>query len=101
LVGTDGADGGPGATSGCAYYFVRNAGVWTEHTKLTAFDAAVDDYFGESLSLDGDSILVGSPFNDAGGVYDSGAVYAIYGIGLIFMDGFESGDLSEWSSHVP
>ena len=45
-----------------------------EPTKLTAFDAAKNDYFGNSLDVSGDKIVVGAHYDDDNGS-DSGAVY--------------------------
>ena len=49
------------ADAGSAYVFVRNGTTWTEQRKLTASDAAPDDYFGMSVSLAGDTAVVGLP----------------------------------------
>ncbi|MFQ5493855.1 MAG: FG-GAP repeat protein, partial [Phycisphaerae bacterium] len=63
-----------GAGSGSAYVFVRTAGVWTLQTKLTAADAATSDEFGASVSIDGDTVAIGSRRDDDAG-FDSGSVY--------------------------
>ena len=47
---------GPGA----AYVFTESASVWTETAKLTASDGAVGDDFGESISINGNTIVAGS-----------------------------------------
>jgi len=49
-----------GARSGSAYIFVNNGGEWTQHAKLIADDANEDDYFGWSVSIDGDYAIVGA-----------------------------------------
>ena len=52
---------------GAVYIFTRNAGgadQWGEIKILTASDAAVGDQFGITLSLNGDSIVVGAPNNN-------------------------------------
>ncbi len=68
------ADAGLATSAGAAYVFTRSNGVWTEQQKLTASDAAFGDRFGFSVSIDGDTIAVGSPEDDdAGG--SSGSVY--------------------------
>lgn len=50
---------------GAAYVFVRPASGWsgalTETAKLTASDGASADWFGYSVSIDGDTIAVGAP----------------------------------------
>ena len=63
---------------GAAYVFQRDYGgtdQWGEVKKLTASDVqSSDDEFGDSVSLSGDTIVVGDLYDDAGG-YRSGAAY--------------------------
>ena len=33
---------------------------WTQVAKLTADDGAADDYFGSSVSIDGDTMVIGA-----------------------------------------
>jgi len=67
--------------TGAAYVFVRDDDMWIEEAKLTASDAATGDQFGRSVSIDGDTALVGASFGDvrdANGdvvVANTGAVY--------------------------
>ncbi len=49
-----------GADSGSAYVFVRSGTTWTQQQKLLASDGAVGDQFGGSVSLSGDTALVGA-----------------------------------------
>ena len=49
-----------GSDSGSAYVFELVAGVWAQVAKLTASDAAVNDFFGNSVSLSGDRAIVGA-----------------------------------------
>ena len=65
--------------SGSGYIFVKPASNegWTDATetaKLTASDAADDDYFGTSVALDGDTAVIGAPGDDDDGI-DSGSAY--------------------------
>ena len=57
-------------------YVLRTTDDWSTHTttKLTAADAAKGDEFGISVAIDGDTIVVGSRFDDDGG-YNSGSTY--------------------------
>jgi len=55
----------PGAGGGSAYVFVRSGSTWTEQAKLSVPDAAG---FGWSVSIDGDSVVVGGPLTLTGGV---------------------------------
>lgn len=60
---------------GAAYVFVRDdEGSWSEQAKLTASDGDLHDQFGVSVSVSGDTIVVGSPWDQDNG-YDSGSAY--------------------------
>ncbi len=60
--------------SGSAYVFELVGSAWVQTAKLTASDAATHDWFGASVSLSGDSALIGAPCDgDAGPC--SGSVY--------------------------
>lgn len=63
----------PSPSPGAAYVFERDTvtGIWEETQKLIPSDTATDDRFGESVSVSGDIVLVGSSFIDAA----SGAAY--------------------------
>jgi hypothetical protein len=53
----------PNPLTGAAYVFERNEGGannWGQVTKLTASDAAVNDEFGYSVSISGDTVVVGA-----------------------------------------
>jgi predicted acyltransferase (DUF342 family) len=64
-------DDDDGSRSGSAYIFKRNGSMWNQQTKLTASDAASNDYFGNSVSIYGDYALVGSQDDDT----DRGSAY--------------------------
>ena len=66
--------------SGSVYVFTRSTtdGTFTEQFKLYASDAAEDDFFGASVSLYGDTILVGARDDDGpdtNSPSNSGSVY--------------------------
>lgn len=64
-----------GPASGSAYVFTLNgAGVWSQQAKLLPTDGAADDGFGESVSVDGDTVLIGSDKDDDNGEW-SGSAY--------------------------
>jgi len=74
IVGARGDDDN-GSNSGSAYVFVRDtAGVWTEQQKLLASDGAAGDYFGRSVSISGDTVIVGAYWDDDNGT-SSGSAY--------------------------
>ena len=62
--------------AGAAYVFIKDsAGQWLQTAKLTASDGAVDDEFGVSVAIDGDTVVVGAHQHDASSNSDAGAVY--------------------------
>jgi hypothetical protein len=62
---------GDDASRGAAYIFVRNGSNWSQEAKLTASDRLVDDNFGMSVGISGDTAVVGAPDKDSreGSVY--------------------------------
>ncbi len=50
-----------------------------EQAKLTASDAAVADFFGFSVSIDGDTAVVGAHLNDDAGAYSGSAYVFVLG----------------------
>jgi FG-GAP repeat len=76
IVGADGDDDN-GSYSGSAYIFSRDQGGadnWGEIKKLTAGDGVTDDFFGYSVSISGDTAIVGAYGDDDNGDY-SGSAY--------------------------
>ncbi len=73
IVGAYRDDDG-GAGSGSAYVFQFDGSEWIQQPKLTADDAAVDDRFGYSVSISGETSIVGACLDDDGGS-DSGSAY--------------------------
>ena len=82
VIGASGDDDN-GADSGSVYVFTRDpdSGVWSQAAKLTASEGEALDYFGQSVAVSGDTVLVGAPFDDREetdtetGLEDSGTVY--------------------------
>ena len=66
---------GNASYEGAAYlYKINSDDTTTEVTKIKAFDPEYDDYFGQSVSISGDKIVVGAYREDAAG-FDAGAAY--------------------------
>ena len=63
-----------GAQSGSVYIFVRSGTTWTQQQKILANDGAMSDYFGSSVALTGNTLVVGAHRDDDKGIY-SGSVY--------------------------
>ncbi len=73
-----------GSRSGSAYVFTRNPALdpcpidsqpdpWCEQVELTASDAAAFDQFGYSVAIEGETVLVGSWFDDDAGDHTGSA----------------------------
>ncbi len=60
---------------GSAYVFVRSGNSWTEQAKLTASDRTANDRFGQSVSVSGDTAVVGAPFDDCAAGGGCGSAY--------------------------
>ena len=75
VVGAYAADG-----NGSAYVFCRNQGgadKWGQVAKISASDGAPSDGFGSSVSIDGDTVIVGASQDDDNG-FASGSAYVFY-----------------------
>ena len=79
VAGAPRKNSGTASAAGAVYVFTRDpdnqAVPWTQQQKLTAADAAAEDQFGTSVSLNGNTIVVGAPLVNLGTVFDAGAVY--------------------------
>jgi len=76
-----------GTDSGSAYVFTRMGmgTTWTEQAKLTPSDGAAEDYFGRSVGIAGDTIVVGSWQDDDNGA-NSGSVYVYMRNGTVWTE---------------
>ncbi len=75
IVGAFADDVGANGNQGSAYVFVRSGATWTQQTRLNASDGAADDAFGTSVAISGDSIVIGSDFDDVGANPSQGSAY--------------------------
>ncbi len=66
-------------TAGAAYVFIRSGEIWEMQAKLVppAEYADLNDYFGLSVAIDGDTAVIGAPYDDGESNENtaSGAVY--------------------------
>jgi hypothetical protein len=79
VVGAPGEDTA-GGDAGAAYVFLQNWGGtdnWGEVEQLTASDADADDLFGGSLSMSGDTAVVGAASKDSLPSQAAGAAYVL------------------------
>jgi hypothetical protein len=66
---------GANAMQGAAYVFKLSSNTWSMVKKLTAIGGQANDHFGTSVSISGDTVVVGAPdkfsdpYSNAGGAY--------------------------------
>lgn len=70
-----GATGSALTNAGAAYVFARSGGVWTQQQKLTSSDLEANDYFGTSVSLDGDTAVISAYYDSHSGLTSAGSAY--------------------------
>jgi hypothetical protein len=63
------------AGPGSAHVYVRNGSTWSYQAKLSAPDGARDDYFGDSVAISGNTIVVGAPWDDTAKYVDLGSAH--------------------------
>lgn len=68
-------DIGGNGDQGSVYVFTRSGTTWTEQQKITASDGAGNDQFGHSVSISGDTLVVGSLLGNSSSTADVGAAY--------------------------
>ena len=87
-TGVNGDSSASGASaSGAAYVFVRVGGTWIQQAYLKASNTGFADFFGQSVAISGDTIVVGAFGEDSsvGGVDGDGADNAISGSGAAYI----------------
>jgi len=96
VVGADEEDGGagdPAADSGAAYVFRRNQGGannWGQVRIVRASDRQASDFFGRSVSISGDTLLVGAEGEDGG------TLNLLPGSGAAYVFGRNQGGTDNW-----
>jgi hypothetical protein len=87
VVGAPDQTTAQGAGRGAAHVYTRSGGTWSHALELTDTTGANNDDFGTSVAIDGagNTIIVGSPFNDdiAG---NAGAAFVFRGYGSWSLD---------------
>jgi len=85
VIGSVGNDA-VAADSGAAYVYMNDGfGNWNFQAKLTAGDGAAQDYLGSSVSISGDSVVVGATYDDDQGA-ESGAAYVFARSGTVWTE---------------
>ena len=75
VVGANAEDRGTDADVGAAYVYLRTGSTWALEATLQPADVTAFTYFGWSVAIDGDTIVVGALGDDSGGLPNRGAAY--------------------------
>ena len=86
VIGANYDDHAGGQDAGSVYVFVRSGTSWVEEAKLTASDSAAFDRFGNSVSLSGDTVLVGAALDDHVAGTNAGAAYVFVRNGTVWAE---------------
>jgi len=85
IIGTYSDDNENGTNSGSAYIFTRSGTVWIEQMRLLASDGEKYDRFGNSVSINGDTVIIGALGNDDNG-NNSGSAYIFKRSGTVWTE---------------
>jgi hypothetical protein len=82
LSGDTAASSAPakGTNTGAVYVFTRSGAAWTQQAELAAADGVAQDYFGDSIALDGNTLVVGAMNRDSA----RGAAYVFTRTGTVW-----------------
>jgi len=67
--------GGALSDAGSAYIFKRTGTTWAQEQKIVPSDRAGGDYFGSTVAISGDYVVVGAFLSNPSGLADAGAAY--------------------------
>ena len=70
---------------GSAYVFDRIGSLWIQEAKLNASDAVNGDFFGFSVAISGNTVVVGAPFGDSAAAANSGSAYVFEPAGSLWI----------------
>ena len=73
IIGAEYADVGTSTDQGLAYVFTRSGADWAEQAPLAASDGAKNDWFGSSVALSAETVLVGAFGDSISGAIGQGA----------------------------
>lgn len=82
IIGAVLSDVGGNADQGAAYIFKRTDTTWSQQAKLIAFDGLAQDFFGVSVSIDDDTVVIGAANDDVAANPDQGSAYVFLRSGV-------------------
>ncbi len=81
VVGAPGSDVSGFTDQGAVYVYQRNGAAWALQATVTAPDGDVSDFFGNSVAIHGDTLVVGASRDENPGLPERGAAYVFVRIG--------------------
>lgn len=81
VVGAYGDTVGTNQGQGSIYIYTRSGSTWTLQQKISAADGAAFDYFGKSVAIAGDTVVVGAEEADISTSINQGAAYVFFRTG--------------------
>jgi hypothetical protein len=75
VVGSVADDTAAGTNAGSAYVYTRSGTTWAQQAHLFASDAAASDFYGNSVAISADTVIVGAPFGDNQAGTNAGSAY--------------------------
>ncbi len=75
VAGAYGDDNSFNSDQGSAYVFTRSGTTWSQQAKLTVSNGAANDWFGYSVAISGETVIVGAPLDDFGSTVNQGSAY--------------------------
>jgi uncharacterized repeat protein (TIGR01451 family) len=86
VIGAQDEDTPGGVNAGAAYVFTRSGTSWTQQQRLLAGDGAFGDFFGVSVSISADTVVVGADWDDTASGAESGSAYVFVRSGTIWTE---------------
>ncbi len=94
IAGADEAAQNGKSNTGLVYLFVKPFSGWADAAqtaRLTAADAVEEDHFGHAVAIDGNTIVVGSPYHNHSGTAGNGLPFYVHDMGAVYTFSRPSG----------
>ena len=82
---------GAASSQGSVSVFTRTGTTWSFQQKLIAADGSASDFFGYAVTVSGETVLAGAPYDDAGGIADLGSAYLYRADATPYVDSIARG----------
>jgi len=83
---------GAASSQGSVSVFTRTGTTWSFQQKLIAADGSASDFFGYAVTVSGETVLAGAPYDDAGGIADLGSAYLYRADATPYVDSITRAD---------